>query len=95
MAEQSYVQVDKDGRPTSFVGPEGVNILRMRTLLSGMKMELTGLRMTRGPLCRTRVRREYGLKGNPQSLIAQFEVLVREAEAAIEVRTPSAQTVEA
>jgi hypothetical protein len=49
----------------------------MNVLLQGMKTELnTGMKLTRGPSCFTRVKKEYGLKGSKEKLIEQFEVLV-------------------
>ena len=79
------IHVAKDGTPTTFSGPEAVNFFRMNALLHGMKVELRGgLRLTRGPSCFTRVRREYGLKGNKQKLIEQFEKLVAEENTKME-----------
>ena len=71
------ISVTKDGTPYAFDGPQAVDFFRMHTLLQGMKFELkTGMKLTRGPSCFTRVKKEYGLKGNKQRLIEQFEVLV-------------------
>jgi hypothetical protein len=74
------IRVAQDGTPMVFDGPQAVNFLRMTMILRGMKLELrTGMRMTsRAPSCFTLARREYGLKGNKQKLIDQFEVLVNE-----------------
>lgn len=71
------IHVAKDGTPRVFDGPAAVNFFRMSALLHGMRTELkTGMRLTRGPSCFTRVRKEYGLKGNKEKLIEQFEKLV-------------------
>jgi hypothetical protein len=79
------IHVTKDGTPTLFDGPKAVNFFRMNTLLHGMKTELkTGMRLTRGPSCFTRVKQEYGLKGNKQKLIEQFEKLVAEENTKME-----------
>lgn len=81
------IHVAKDGTPTLFDGPKAVNFFRMTTLLQGMKFELkTGMRMTRGPSCFTRVKQEYGLKGNKQKLIDQFEKLVAEENQKMEYK---------
>lgn len=82
------IHVSKDGTPHAFTGPEAVNFFRMATILRGMKFELkTGMRMTsRAPSCFTIVRREYGLKGNKQKLIDQFEKLVAEENAKMEYK---------
>jgi hypothetical protein len=73
------IHVSKDGEPTLFDGPEAVNFFRMNALLTGMRSELrSGMRLSRGPSCFTRVKKWYGLKGNKQKLIEQFEKLVAE-----------------
>lgn len=79
------IHVDAAG-PRVFSGKEAVNFFRMVTLLRGMKSEFkTGMRMTsKAPSCFTIVRREYGLKGNKQKLIDQFEKLVLEENAKME-----------
>jgi len=52
-----------------------------------MKTELkTGMKLTRGPSCFTRVKQEYGLKGNKQKLIEQFEKLVAEENQRMEYK---------
>ena len=81
------IHVAKDGTPTLFDGPKAVNFFRMNVLLQGMKTELkTGMRLTRGLSCFTRVRQEYGLKGNKQKLIEQFEKLVAEEKQKMEFK---------
>jgi hypothetical protein len=81
------IRVTKDGTPQVFDGPEAVNFFRMNVLLQGMKTELkTGMRLTRGHSCFTRVKQEYGLKGNKQKLIEQFEKLVAEENQKMEYR---------
>jgi len=73
------IHISKDGTPTLFDGPKAVNFFRMNALLSGMRLELrSGMKLSRGPSCFTRVKKEYGLKGNKQKLIEQFENLVAE-----------------
>lgn len=81
------IHVAKDGTPVVFSGQEAVNFFRMIALLQGMKTELkTGMRLTRGPSCFTRVKQEYGLKGNKQTLIDQFQKLVSEENQRMEYR---------
>ena len=81
------IHVGAEG-PRAFVGKEAVNFFRMATLLRGMKSELkTGMRMTsKAPSCFTIVRREYGLKGNKQKLIDQFEKLVQDENTKMEYK---------
>ena len=81
------ISVTKDGTPYAFDGPQAVDFFRMNTLLQGMKFELkTGMKMTRGPSCFTRVKKEYGLKGSKEKLIEQFEKLLAEANKKMDYR---------
>jgi len=68
---------------TGFIGPSAVNIFRMITLANGLKMEIKGLRMTRGRTCYSIIKSEYGLRGNKARVLAQFQPLVDEARAKI------------
>ena len=81
------IKVTKDGTPYAFDGPQAVDFFRMNTLLSGMRFELkTGMKLTRGPSCFTLVKKEYGLKGNKQKLIEQFEKLLAEENLKMDYR---------
>jgi len=81
------IKVTKDGTPYAFDGPQAVDFFRMNALLSGMKFELkTGMKLTRGPSSFTFVKKEYGLKGNKQKLIDQFEKLVAEENQKMEYK---------
>jgi hypothetical protein len=55
-------------------GKQQINLFRMRTLLSGLRLEATtGMRLTnRGSSCYTIIKKEYGLKGNKTSVYNQF-----------------------
>lgn len=47
--------------------------IRLTTLLTGMKFEIeTGMKLTRGPLCSSRVKKEFGLKGNARTVYFAF-----------------------
>lgn len=76
----SYIVTDKDGRPTSFVGHDAVNLFRLKMILNGLRMEVrTGgqMRLTaKAPKMTTIVKQEFGLKGNRESLLAQFEAIM-------------------
>lgn len=49
--------------------------LRLVMLRSGLQHEArSSLRLTRGPKCTTRCRRELGLSGKPEKLLYQLEV---------------------
>lgn len=80
------IEVDSTGRIVSYTGPAGVNIMRMRTILSGLRLEMTGMRLTRkAPSCFSIARKEYGLKGNKEKILAAFTALLAKAEAAVPV----------
>jgi hypothetical protein len=72
------IEVGKDGQASVFIGPEATNFYRMVTLLSCMKTELkTGMRLsTRIPSPFRIVKKEFGLKGNKQKIVDQFQDLV-------------------
>lgn len=57
---------------------EGIDLYRMATLLSGLKLEMKGLRLTaKAPTCYSIVKREYGFKGNREKVLEQFEAYVQ------------------
>lgn len=76
----SYIETDAKGVPVAWVGKEAVNMFRLRMILNGLRLEVkTGgmMRLTaKAPKCTTIVKREFGLKGNRESLLAQFEVIM-------------------
>lgn len=72
----------------SYLGRPAVDLFRLNMILNGLKMEakFPGARLTgKAPKCSTIVRREFGLRGNHEKLIAQFEPLVERAALAVPV----------
>jgi hypothetical protein len=59
--------------------PEQIQMARYLTLRSGLKLELKGLRMTRGISCYKIIKDTFGLKGSKQKVLDQFEDLLRDA----------------
>jgi|TARA_R100000908_G_scaffold20151_1_gene7847 hypothetical protein len=59
--------------------PEQIQMARYLTLRSGLKLELKGLRMTRGVSCYKIIKDTFGLKGSKQKVLDQFEDLLRDA----------------
>ena len=53
---------------------------RHKLLLSGLKLELKGISMTRGRTCYSIIKKEFGLKGNRQKVLAQFEKIIEEGK---------------
>ena len=77
---------------TGFIGPSAVNIFRMITLANGLKMEIKGLKVSRGVNCFALIKKEYGLSAKgakalgisqKQHVLNQFLPLVDEARAKI------------
>ena len=59
--------------------PEQIQMARYLTMRSGLKLEIQGLRLTRGVSCYKMVKDTFGLKGSKQKVLDQFEDLLREA----------------
>ena len=77
-----YVMVAQDPGTKNHEDGSGISVsicgkdtktMREMMLLRGLLLEdKTGMKLTRGPKCSTRVRREYGFKGNHQKLAMQL-----------------------
>lgn len=63
---------------------KGIDLFRLTTMIHGLQLEEKGIKMTRGPSIMSRVKREFGFKGNRAKIIAQLEAKIREAREAIE-----------
>ena len=59
--------------------PEQIQMARYLTMRSGLKLEVQGLSLTRGVSCYKMIKDTFGLKGNKQKVLNQFEDLLREA----------------
>jgi len=64
----------------SIITGNAIPIFRLKTLLSGCKLEASGLKMTRGPSCLSILKRELGLKGNRAKIITLVEAKLAELE---------------
>lgn len=53
---------------------------RLKVLLSGLRLEMKGMSMTRGRTCYSIIKKEFGLKGNRQKVLAQFEKIIEEGK---------------
>jgi len=58
--------------------PEQIDGARMLVLRSGLKVELSGLRLTRGRTCYSMIKEEFNLKGNKEKVLKDFEEILRE-----------------
>jgi len=59
--------------------PEKIQMAKYLTMRSGLQLEIKGMRLTRGLSCYKMIKDRFGLKGNKQKVLDQFEDLLREA----------------
>lgn len=64
---------------------EAVSLYRLMTLVQGLKLETKGMKLTRGVSCYAIAKKEFGLKGNKQSVLLQMEGILAEAKKQHEV----------
>jgi len=62
--------------------PEQIDLFRMKTLLMGLKVEITsaGFQLTRGRSCYARIKSQYNLKGNKKKVYEDFKAVIDKAE---------------
>lgn len=77
----------------------GVEILRLRTIVSGIKLEMkTKMKLTRGISCYALAKQEFGLKGNKEKVYAAMVAILAEAESqaiVVDNRSPEKKAEEA
>ena len=59
--------------------PEQISMYRALTLKAGLKLEVKGMRMSRGRTAYSIIKEEYGLKGSKQKVLDQFTELLEVA----------------
>lgn len=59
--------------------PNGIQWFHMRAQLGALRLEALGMRHSSGRSVCAHIKRTYGLKGNKQAVLAQFEKLVEAA----------------
>ena len=58
---------------------EQIPVFRLKMLLMGLKSEIRGMRLTsKAPTCYSIIKREFGLKGNKQKVLDQFEQILKD-----------------
>jgi len=67
-----------EGGGISIEGTESMKLFRLMTLESGLKLEIKGLRFSRGRTCYAIVKSELGFKGNRNSVLAQLREYISE-----------------
>lgn len=58
--------------------PEQIEAFRLRTLLRGLKLEIIGMKMSRGRSCYSIIKEDFDLKGSKQKVYEQFKELLEE-----------------
>ena len=71
---------------TSIVGKTSIDFFRLVTLLSGLRFEIQtgGMKITRGPSCYSRIKQEFGFKGNKDKVLEQFTAYVEAMRTQVE-----------
>ena len=59
--------------------PEQIQMARYLTMRSGLKLEIQGMRLTRGVSCYKMIKDTFGLKGSKQKVLDQFEAMLEDA----------------
>lgn len=67
-------------------GKAEVMIVRLRTLYMGLQAEAMGMRLTRGASCLSRCKKEFGWKGNRDSITRQLVAEINKQIAALPTR---------
>ena len=57
-----------------------IPVFRMCTLLRMLKLEMAGLKISRGTSAYSIIKKEFGLKGNRESVYTQFCEVVEQAK---------------
>lgn len=64
-------------------GKENISLARLLTLKAGLKMEIAGMKVSRGRTCYSIIKDEFNLKGNKHKVLTQFEDIIKEVRDAI------------
>jgi len=56
--------------------PTQIEAFRFKTLLRGLRLELNGLKMSRGRSCYSIIKQEFNLKGSKQKVYDEFKQLI-------------------
>ena len=56
--------------------PNQIEMFRRKTLLRGLRLEIAGMKMSRGRSCYSIIKQDFGLKGNKQKVYDQFKLIL-------------------
>jgi hypothetical protein len=77
-----------EGGAISITGAH-VPVFRLVVLRSALALEIKGIRAWRGRSAYMLIKQEFGLRGNRESVLAQFEGIVAVAKASANTKEPS------
>lgn len=60
-------------KPGLIVGKEAIEVVRVMTLISGLKLEIQGFGLSRGVSCLDITKRSFGFKGNREKVLKQLQ----------------------
>lgn len=63
---------------TIITGKDNIKMFRLLSLKAGLKIEMKGMRVSRGRTCYSIIKDEFNLKGNKQKVLTQFEDIIKE-----------------
>lgn len=66
---------------TIITGERNVRHVRLLALRSALKLELKGLKISRGRSAYSIIKSEFGLRGNRESVLAQFDDIINQSAA--------------
>ncbi len=66
----------EDCRMTVVITGENIGRYRLMVLLSALKLEMLGIKRSRGRTAYSIIKSEFNLKGNRQSVYNQFKLIV-------------------
>jgi hypothetical protein len=78
---------------TTITGREKIDLVRLCALKGALSLECKGLRHSRGSVYAL-VKREFGFKGNKESVLAQLKALIRKRELALGIGGEDVKTVQ-
>lgn len=58
--------------------PTQIEMFRCKTLLRGLRLEIAGMKMSRGRSCFSIIKSDFGLKGSKQSVYDQFKLMLEQ-----------------
>lgn len=70
-----------DGESIIITGQRDIDLLRIHTMIVGLKLEIKGFGVNRGRTCYSLIKDEYGFKGNRKKVLMQAMRLREQMEA--------------